>query len=523
MELKHQAFFQSLFISRLADQILLFLVPLVIFQITGSVGWSGVAFFFETLPRYVSFPICGALCDRISPLRLLHTSQVCRAAACFAGMAAHAVQGGIFWLIAISAVCGVLTSQGIMAREVMLPQVFSGQRFEKVLSYTQIADQLGMVLGPLVAGFLLGIWPWEYVVMLAAVLFLAADAAVILWERAARPQLAEPEAAGGHWAAPLVTAARHIVRLPGLIDVVVLAAAVNLIIGVTLATSAAMVTGIHGQTEFFYAVLQAAGAVATVVILFGIARTTLPLGTLGWVSFTMIFLGAVMTGAGTGPFLYATGFVLVVGFDKMFNVYIRSLRQRIIPRQDYGKTTGLIVMLNNLSQPLAGLLVGLFAGLSGAGGVILALSAVMGLTGVLITVFRWRGKGAGVVQGERTMAELIVWHDGACPLCRREIALMRRLDRRGAIRFVDAAGDDASCPIDRAALLARFHAREDGRLLSGAAAFAAMWRAIPLLRPLGLAARNGYVLAVLERVYTAFLRARPMLQRLAQRFESRGV
>ena len=83
------------------------------------------------------------------------------------------------------------------------------------------------------------------------------------------------------------------------------------------------------------------------------------------------------------------------------------------------------------------------------------------------------------------MAQLIVWHDGACPLCRREIALMRRLDRRGAIHFIDAAGDDASCPIDRAALLARFHAREDGKLLSGAAAFAAMWRAIPLLRPLG--------------------------------------
>ncbi|MGF7208440.1 MFS family permease [Skermanella aerolata] len=397
MELKHQAFFQSLFISRLADQILLFLVPLVIFQITGSVGWSGVAFFLETLPRYASFPICGALCDRISPLRLLHTSQVCRAAACFAGMAAYAALGGIFWLIAISAVCGVLTSQGIMAREVMLPQVFSGQRFEKVLSYTQIADQLGMVLGPLVAGFVLSIWSWEYVVLLAAALFLAADAAVILWERAARPRLAEPEAASGHWAAPLVTAARHIVRLPGLIDVVVLAAAVNLIIGVTLATSAAMVTGIHGQTEFFYAVLQAAGAVATVVILFGIAQTTVPLGVLGSVSFTMIFLGAVMTGAGTGPFLYATGFVVVVGFDKMFNVYIRSLRQRIIPRQDYGKTTGLIVMLNNLSQPLAGLLVGVFAGLSGAGGVILALSAVMGLTGVLITVARWRRNGGSVL------------------------------------------------------------------------------------------------------------------------------
>lgn len=110
------------------------------------------------------------------------------------------------------------------------------------------------------------------------------------------------------------------------------------------------------------------------------------------------------------------------------------------------------------------------------------------------------------------MTDLTVWHDGDCPLCRREIALMRRLDRRGAIRFVDATDPDATCPIDRSALLARFHAREDGVLLSGAAAFAAMWRAIPLLRPLGLLARNRVVLGVFERAYLGFLVVRPRLQ-----------
>ena len=107
-----------------------------------------------------------------------------------------------------------------------------------------------------------------------------------------------------------------------------------------------------------------------------------------------------------------------------------------------------------------------------------------------------------------------VWYDGACPLCTREIALMRRLDRRGRITFLDvAAGADPSCPIDRATLLARFHAEEDGTIHSGAAAFAAMWRAIPLLRPLGLAARNALVLRVLEAAYKRFLTLRPRLQR----------
>lgn len=116
------------------------------------------------------------------------------------------------------------------------------------------------------------------------------------------------------------------------------------------------------------------------------------------------------------------------------------------------------------------------------------------------------------------MTAVTVWYDGACPLCIREIALMRRLDRAATIDFVDVAPEGTACPIDRQLLLARFHAREgNGPILDGAAAFAAMWRAIPLLRPLGLMARNARILAALERLYTAFLKVRPRLQRLVAR------
>jgi predicted DCC family thiol-disulfide oxidoreductase YuxK len=116
------------------------------------------------------------------------------------------------------------------------------------------------------------------------------------------------------------------------------------------------------------------------------------------------------------------------------------------------------------------------------------------------------------------VTRLTVWYDGACPLCIREIALMRRLDKREAIHFIDVAPEGTVCPIDRTLLLARFHAQEAGQpVVSGAAAFAAMWRAIPVLRPLGLVAQNRTVLALLERSYAVFLKVRPRLQRLAAR------
>ncbi len=45
------------------------------------------------------------------------------------------------------------------------------------------------------------------------------------------------------------------------------------------------------------------------------------------------------------------------------------------------------------------------------------------------------------------MKHLIAWYDGTCALCRREISLIQRLDHADAIQFVDAAGEDVSCPV----------------------------------------------------------------------------
>jgi predicted DCC family thiol-disulfide oxidoreductase YuxK len=110
------------------------------------------------------------------------------------------------------------------------------------------------------------------------------------------------------------------------------------------------------------------------------------------------------------------------------------------------------------------------------------------------------------------MANLTIWYDGACPLCIREIAVMRRLDWRRAIDFRDVSQPEGICPLDRQLLLARFHASEDGVMLSGAAAFAAIWRIIPLLKPLGWAARSPLILRMLEWLYIRFLSVRPRLQ-----------
>jgi MFS family permease len=384
MRKDYLAFFISLFLSRLADQILLFIVPLIVFQTTNSVSWAGLAFFVESLPRFLSFPVCGALCDKFSPVRILHISQVYRAVACVLAVLLYGVFDGIYWIVILSALCGVLTTQGIMAREVVMPHIFKHYTYAKTLSYSQIADQTGLVLGPLVAALMLEVWAWHWVVLGIAGLFLLADLAMLIWQRNTTVNLETFEQHHDIWLRPLRIAFGHIRDLPELKKIIALAVGVNLIIGVTLATSAAMVIGQYAAGKDTYAGLQAAGAVVTIAILFYLARASLPLKVLGGLSYSMIAVGALITALSPNVWAYAVGFLLLTGFDKMFNVYIRSTRQRIIPVQDFGKTVGVLTLLNNLSQPLAGLLIALLAAPLGTQTVILILAGITALIGAAV-------------------------------------------------------------------------------------------------------------------------------------------
>lgn len=119
---------------------------------------------------------------------------------------------------------------------------------------------------------------------------------------------------------------------------------------------------------------------------------------------------------------------------------------------------------------------------------------------------------------ERAAAE--VFFDGACPICRAEIAAYQRmaaadpaspLAQDGAWRDVAAPGPAPAPERDRDALLARFHVRRvDGSLVSGARAFFAVWRATPRLAWIGRALDRQPFVALGDAAYWAFLKVRPL-------------
>lgn len=104
-----------------------------------------------------------------------------------------------------------------------------------------------------------------------------------------------------------------------------------------------------------------------------------------------------------------------------------------------------------------------------------------------------------------------IFYDGGCPLCRREMAFIRRRDRQGAIQFTDIAAPQFRAEtygVTHDALMAQLHARlADGTWLRGVEVFRRLYAAIGF-GPLVRLTRLPLVSQLLDVLYVRFARNR---------------
>ena len=123
-------------------------------------------------------------------------------------------------------------------------------------------------------------------------------------------------------------------------------------------------------------------------------------------------------------------------------------------------------------------------------------------------------------------AKMTVYFDGSCPLCTVEIGHYARQPGAEGIDFVDVAAGDADLGpgLTREAAMRRFHVRRgDGRLVSGARGFVAIWQVLPRWRRAARLAALPGVTRLMEAAYRLFLPIRPALSRLAGAFGARAA
>ena len=107
--------------------------------------------------------------------------------------------------------------------------------------------------------------------------------------------------------------------------------------------------------------------------------------------------------------------------------------------------------------------------------------------------------------------ELEVFFDGDCPLCAREIAMLRRWDTQRRIRFTDIVGLDFSDGKPERSfeqLMAKMHGRlPDGTWIEGVEVFRRLYAAVGFRRSVAVSRWPG-ITQFLDLVYVLFARHR---------------
>ena len=106
---------------------------------------------------------------------------------------------------------------------------------------------------------------------------------------------------------------------------------------------------------------------------------------------------------------------------------------------------------------------------------------------------------------------LTIFFDGACPVCAREIALMKRLDRKQRLTCCDFSlpeYDGEKTGFAAADLGQVIHAQwADGRVIRGVEVFQAMWEAVGL-GVLAKLSRISFIQPLIYKAYAWFARNR---------------
>lgn len=122
---------------------------------------------------------------------------------------------------------------------------------------------------------------------------------------------------------------------------------------------------------------------------------------------------------------------------------------------------------------------------------------------------------------ETTAMGPTIYFDGSCPICTAEIGHYASLEGGNQLSFVDVSDQGAELGSDLSSddAMRRFHVRlPDGTLLSGARAFAEVWKSLPGWRWAARASTIPGVIPVLEVGYRVFLTTRPVVSKLAKWF-----
>jgi MFS family permease len=170
-------------ISLLSSTLTVVAIPWFVLETTGSAGRAGLSGAFAFLPAFFAGIIGGALVDRIGARRVAMLADLVSGSAILMIPVLYHTIGLRFWQLLVLVLAGSLFDiPGLTARRSLLPELASmGRlRLERVNAFLEGNNQIAILIGPPVAGVLIGFFGAANVLWLDAASSFVSLLAVLL-------------------------------------------------------------------------------------------------------------------------------------------------------------------------------------------------------------------------------------------------------------------------------------------------------------------------------------------------------
>jgi MFS family permease len=341
-----------------AEQIVLFAVPLLIFQSSQNVSSLGLAYGIEWAPALLAYPFAGLLADRDGGARLFRVVAAGRAAVLVADLIGCLTFPSLVTpiLMTSGALISLLMAPGRMAVEKVVRYLADGAELAKLQGLVQSMQVAAMAVGPSLA--LLGAVFISKVWLLggAAVIFLAAAAC---WLRLPRGLVTPARGGAKETLADLRLGWTLLARSRPLVLLTSMNFSINLVFATVLSANAAFVTGVFHAPQSAFALLNiligVLGLVNLLAVPFVLKR--LDVGMIGGLGLAILCFCLLSIGFAHSISLYGVEFVAAMLGVTYYNVFNRTQRVKVLPPEHLGKAMGPFYLLSMLANPVAGLLV----------------------------------------------------------------------------------------------------------------------------------------------------------------------
>ncbi|AJK47627.1 major facilitator superfamily MFS-1 transporter [Burkholderia plantarii] len=351
-----RGFGAGLMFGLLAEQTVMFAVPLLIYQHSGNVAYSGAAFALEWIPALVTYPFAGLMADLLGGRFLFIHANLARAV-CL--LLSFVVCGSwpaltVPMLMLNGALLSVLMAPIRMAVEKTVPALAVGGELSRMQALVQNVELLAMAAGPGIAAGLAYLFGKLPLLVIAGVAFVTAAAC---W-RSLAAGTRRSGLAARQVGQDLALGWRLLWRNRPVIRLAVMNFSINIGFAVALSANAYVITGRFGASDGVFGLMNAcAGALGLVnLMLMPWLLSKWSIDRIGVVGFAALCVGLVGMGGAPDVWLYIVGFLVFMMGDAIYNVFNRTQRVKAIESEHLGKVIGPFYLINSLSLPLGGLI-----------------------------------------------------------------------------------------------------------------------------------------------------------------------